>query len=81
MLPAFCKVLWLDASLWALLEALVGLFPLSHNMSDSRSASPDLGMGNPGISSHTGAHGLTALWTGSPDMKPQWLTCWPLAAP
>lgn len=56
MLPAFCKVLWLDATLWALLEALVGLFPLSYSMSDSRSASPALGMGNPGMPSHTGAH-------------------------
>lgn len=59
MLPGFREVLWLGATLWAMLEALVALSPLAHSISDFRSAPPAPGMGNPGIPRHTGAHCLT----------------------
>lgn len=62
VLPGFCEVLWLGATVRALPKGrtLGRLSLLCHAMSDSRLASPALGMGTSGIPGLTKTHCLAA---------------------
>lgn len=73
VLPGFCEVLWLGATLRALPEGRA-LSLLCHTMCDSRWASPGLGMGTSGIPGLSKTHCLTAE---NCDCEPAALTCNP----